>query len=59
VQVRSLINVYPPGHDRRLIYWQFLENLRERLLAAGLVTEAELTQLMAGLKHHLDDRTRW
>jgi len=55
VQVRPLIHVYPPGHGRRLIYWQFLENLRERLLAVGLVTEVELTQLMADLKRHLDD----
>ncbi len=55
VQVRPLIHAYPPGHERRTLYWQFLENLRERLLAAGLVTEAELTPLMAELKHHLDD----
>jgi SAM-dependent methyltransferase len=55
VQIRPLIHVYPHGHERRLLYWQFLGNLRERLLAAGLVTEVELTQLMADLKHHLDD----
>jgi SAM-dependent methyltransferase len=55
VQVRPLIHVYPPGDGRRLLFWQFVENLRARLLAAGLVTEAELTQWMAELKCHLDD----
>jgi hypothetical protein len=34
---------------------RFIENLCERILAHGLITDAELTQLMAELKRHLDD----
>jgi SAM-dependent methyltransferase len=55
VQTRPLIHVYPPGHPRRPILVDFVENLRERLLAQGVLTEAELDELVASLKQHLAD----
>jgi SAM-dependent methyltransferase len=55
VQTRPLIHVYPPGHGRRMILAEFVENLRERLLAQGVLTEAELTDLLGSLKRHLED----
>ena len=55
VRVNPLIHVYPLGHPRRMIFLDFVENLRERLLAQGLVQEVELSELMAALKRHLDD----
>jgi ubiquinone/menaquinone biosynthesis C-methylase UbiE len=55
VQTRPLIHVYPPGHERRMILWQFVENLRERLLAQEVLNAAELDELLATLKQHMED----
>lgn len=55
VHVHPVIHVYPHGHGRRTILLNFVENLRDRLLAQGLVTETELSDLMASLQRHLDD----
>ena len=55
VQVRPLVHVYEPGHNRRTIFWDFMMNVRERVIAHGLVREPELSTLMAELKRHLED----
>lgn len=55
IQTRPLIHVYPPGHARRMILADFVENLRERLLAQGVLTEAELDDLLGALRQHLED----
>jgi SAM-dependent methyltransferase len=55
VQTRPLVHVYPPGHARRTILVDFVENLRERLLAHEILTEAELDDLLGALRRHLDD----
>jgi hypothetical protein len=49
------VQVYPPGHVYRLILVQFVENLRDRLLAQGLLAEAELDDLVEAIRHHLED----
>ena len=49
-----MIHVYPPGHSRRPIFWQFLQNVRNRILEQKLITAAEFSELMAALKEHLD-----
>jgi len=55
VQVNPLIHVYPPGHGRRTIMLDFVENLSERLVAQKLISAHELDDLKAALKHHIDD----
>ncbi len=55
IQVNPVIHVYPAGNKRRTIFWDFIANVRERLLAAGLVGEGELAELMDALRRHLDD----
>jgi hypothetical protein len=55
VQIDPLIHVYPPGHGRRSIYLDFLENLSERLLAQKLIAERELTDLKLAARRHVDD----
>jgi SAM-dependent methyltransferase len=55
LQVSPLIHVYPPGHGRRTIMFDFVENLSERLVAQKLVGQAELGDLKAALKRHVDD----
>jgi SAM-dependent methyltransferase len=55
IQVNPVIHVYPRGHNRRTIFWDFIRNVRERVLARGLIGEGELTRLTDELKRHLDD----
>jgi ubiquinone/menaquinone biosynthesis C-methylase UbiE len=55
VQTNPVIHLYPHGHPRRMIFPQFVENVRDRLLAQGLLPEEELAGLMATLRNHLED----
>jgi ubiquinone/menaquinone biosynthesis C-methylase UbiE len=55
IQVNPVIHVYPPGHNRRTIFWDFMQNVRDRVVADGLIGDAELTRLMDELRHHLED----
>jgi ubiquinone/menaquinone biosynthesis C-methylase UbiE len=55
VRVRPLIYLYPPDHAHRMILIDFVGNLRERLLAENMIGEAELEELTAATKRHLDD----
>ena len=54
IEVIPLIHVYPKGHNRRMIFYQFLENVRDRILEQELIAESEFCELMAELKEHLD-----
>ena len=54
IEVIPLIHVYPKGHNRRTIFYQFLENVRDRILEQELIAESEFCELMAELKEHLD-----
>lgn len=58
VQVNPVIHVYPPGHNRRNILCDFLENVRDRVLADGLLTKAEFDERLTELRCHLDDTDR-
>jgi len=55
IRVNALIHVYPPGHGRRTIFLEFVENLRDRLLDQKLIENGELTELLGHLRRHLDD----
>jgi ubiquinone/menaquinone biosynthesis C-methylase UbiE len=55
IQVNPLIHVYPPGHNRRSILCDFLENVRDRILAENLMTETEFHERFTELQRHLDD----
>jgi ubiquinone/menaquinone biosynthesis C-methylase UbiE len=55
IQVNPVIHVYAPGNDRRNIFCDFLENVRDRILAERLITEAEFDERLTELKRHLDD----
>lgn len=41
VKVHPLIHLYEPGHSRLPIFLQFVNNLRERIVAAGMISEQE------------------
>ena len=55
VRVNPLLHVYPPGHERRMVLLEFVENVRDRLLSVDLTSESELNELMAALKRHVED----
>jgi SAM-dependent methyltransferase len=55
IQVNPVIHVYPPGHNRRNIFCDFLQNVKDRILAEGLMTESEFHERFTELRRHLDD----
>jgi SAM-dependent methyltransferase len=55
IHVHPIIHVYPPGHGRRFILCDFFRNVRDRLLAAGLIDENQFRDWMSESKRHLDD----
>ena len=54
IGVKPVIHVYPHGHNRRLIFWHFLQNVRDRILEQERITESEFNELTAELKEHLN-----
>jgi ubiquinone/menaquinone biosynthesis C-methylase UbiE len=55
VQANPVIHVYPTGNNRRNILCDFLENVKDRILAEKLMTEAEFHGRLTELRRHLDD----
>jgi 2-polyprenyl-3-methyl-5-hydroxy-6-metoxy-1,4-benzoquinol methylase len=55
VRVKPVVHVYPAGHRRRTILWDFIRNRRDRLVAENFVRDDALHVLLAELKAHLDD----
>jgi SAM-dependent methyltransferase len=55
VCVNPLVHIYPPGHGRRMLVLEFVENARDRILERGLIAEAELAELTGALKRHLEN----
>jgi len=55
IRVNPLIHVYGPDHSRRPILLQFANNLRDRLVAEGLIGNAEFGDCVSSLEHHLND----
>jgi SAM-dependent methyltransferase len=55
VRVNSFVHIYPPGHGRRALLLEFVENARSRILETNLIEEIEFNELTAALKNHLED----
>jgi SAM-dependent methyltransferase len=55
IHVQAWVHAYPVGHGRRMLLLDFVENARARLLDQQLIAEAELNELTARLKRHLED----
>jgi hypothetical protein len=56
VRMRPIIHLHEPGHPRRSLLPDFVDNLRERLLAHGLIARPELDRLQAAVRRHVEDR---
>jgi SAM-dependent methyltransferase len=55
VRVNPLVHAYPPGHGRRMLLLEFVENARNRIIERELIAEAELDALTAALRRHLEN----
>jgi hypothetical protein len=55
VRVNPLVHVYPPGHGRRMLLLDFVENARDRILERELMGKAELAELTAAVRQHLEN----
>lgn len=53
IQVNPLIHIYEPDHGRRPILVQFANNLRDRIVAEGFISELEFSESIASLERHL------
>jgi len=55
VRVNPLIHIYGPDHSRRPIFLQFVNNLRDRIVAEGLISQGEFAESVASLERHLGE----
>ena len=55
VRVNPLIHIYEPDHSRRPIFLQFVNNLRDRIVAEGLISPEEFAESIAALGRHLSE----
>jgi ubiquinone/menaquinone biosynthesis C-methylase UbiE len=55
VHVNPLIHIYGPDHSRRPIFLQFVNNLRDRIVAEGLISQEEFEESVASLERHLGE----
>ena len=55
VDANPLIHFYPPGHPRRSILLDFVENVSERMVETGITSPTELKTLTDSLRRHTDD----
>ncbi|MDC3953702.1 methyltransferase domain-containing protein [Polyangium jinanense] len=55
IQVNPVIHVYPHGHNRRSIFLDFVQNIRDELVRDGFAKDEELNALTQDLKRHCDD----
>jgi ubiquinone/menaquinone biosynthesis C-methylase UbiE len=53
VKINPLIHVYPPGHERRYLAYEFAENLSDRLVAESMISKDEYDSLKRELHEHI------
>ena len=55
VEVEARVQMYPPGNSRRTIRLDLVRSMRPQVLEMGLATAAELDELDAAARAHLDN----
>jgi ubiquinone/menaquinone biosynthesis C-methylase UbiE len=55
VGTEARVQMYPPGNSRRTLRLDLVRNMRPQVLEMGLASEAELVELDAAARAHLDD----
>ena len=54
MEVEARVQMYPPGNSRRTVRLDLVQAMRPQVLAMGLATAAELDELDAAARAHLD-----
>jgi SAM-dependent methyltransferase len=55
IRVDAVVHVYPPGHDRRPILRNFIDNVRDKLIDGGFIERSDLERDMAVLDRYLSN----
>jgi SAM-dependent methyltransferase len=55
VEVEARVQMYPPGNSRRTVRLDLVQAMRPQVLEMGLAAAAELDELDAAARAHLDD----
>jgi SAM-dependent methyltransferase len=55
VEVEAKVQMYPPGNSRRTLRLDLVRSMRPQVLEMGLASAAELDELDAAARAHLDD----
>ena len=55
VEVEARVQMYPPGNSQRTRRLDLVRSMRPQVLEMGLATAAELDELDAAARAHLDD----
>jgi ubiquinone/menaquinone biosynthesis C-methylase UbiE len=55
VRINPLVHVYDVNHSRRTLLPEFARNLRDRIVASGIVSEQVFESCHESLEHHLAD----
>ncbi|KSV88870.1 methyltransferase domain-containing protein [Sinorhizobium sp. GL28] len=55
ISVDAVAHVYPPGHDRRPILRDFINNVRDGLIGEGFIDRDDLDDDLMALDRHLAD----
>jgi ubiquinone/menaquinone biosynthesis C-methylase UbiE len=55
INVNPYAHVYPPGHSRRILFYQFMTNVRDRLVEQGLISNKRFDEDMKAIEAHLDN----
>ncbi len=55
IRVDAVVHVYPPGHGRRSILRDFINNVREKLVEGGFIERSTLERDAAVLEDYLSD----
>ena len=55
IRTDAVLHVYPPGHDRRTIHYDFINNVKDKLVEGGFIERSVLERDIADLGRHLAD----
>jgi SAM-dependent methyltransferase len=55
IEVDAILHVFPAGHERRWFPRGLIDNIRDKLVDGGFITQADLDKEMAALEKHLSD----
>jgi SAM-dependent methyltransferase len=55
IHVDAIVRVYPAGDHGRLILWDFINNVREKLIDEGFIGRSDLERDVTALERHLSN----